>query len=285
MAKLSVSETTTFRWSFEEDVKNYAGAGIPSMGVWRQKLSDCEEARAISLLREHGLEVSHLFWAGGFTGSDGRSFRESVEDAQEALRLAKRLGAGCLLVYTGTRAGHTYNHARRLVRDALLELVPLAENLDLAIAIEPMHPACAGSWTFLTTLEETLMVLDMVGSPRVKMVFDTYHLGHSEGIVERIKELVPRVALVQLGDTRTTPTIEGNRCRLGEGTLPLADMIASFASAGYDGYYDVELLGEEFSQADYPSVLLHAKESFARLVGGAKADSEGEPSSSVKPIF
>jgi len=62
-------------------------------------------------------------------------------------------------------------------------------------------------------------------------------------------------------------------------------MIASFASAGYDGYYDVELLGEEFSQADYPSVLLHAKESFARLVGGAKADSEGEPSSSVKPIF
>ncbi len=277
MAKLSVSQTTTYRWSFEEDVRNYAAAGIPAIGIWRQKLSDYEEGQAISLLREHGLEVSHLFWAGGFTGSDGRSFRESVEDAKEALRLAKRLGASCLVVYSGTRAGHTYNHARRLVRDALQELVPLAESLDLSVALEPMHPACAGNWTFLTTLEETLMVLDMVGSPRAKMVFDTYQLGLFERIVDRIQQLAPRVALVQLGDTRSTPTIEGNRCRLGEGILPLADMVASFASAGYDGYYDVELLGEEFSEADYPNLLIHAKESFARLLAGAsqrpKADS------------
>ena len=61
MAKLSVSETTTFRWSFEEDVRNYAGAGIPAIGVWRQKISDYQEARVVELLREHGLEVSHLF--------------------------------------------------------------------------------------------------------------------------------------------------------------------------------------------------------------------------------
>ncbi|MCS7304728.1 MAG: sugar phosphate isomerase/epimerase [Thermoguttaceae bacterium] len=276
MAKLSVSETTTFRWSFEEDVKNYAAAGIPAMGVWRQKLSDCQEVEAIRLLQEYGLEVSHLFWAGGFTGSDGRSFRESVEDAKQALRLAKRLGASCLVVYSGTRAGHTYNHARRLVRDALQELVPLAESLDLVVALEPMHPACAGNCTFLTTLEETLMVLDMVGSARVKMVFDTYHLGLFERIVERIPELAPRVALVQLGDTRGAPTIEGNRCRLGEGILPLAEMVASFASAGYDGYYDVELLGEEFSEADYPALLVHAKESFARLVGAASISPKAE---------
>lgn len=274
MAKLSVSQTTTYRWSFEEDVRNYAEAGIPAIGVWRQKLSDCGEAEGIRLLSEHGLEVSHLFWAGGFTGSDGRSFRESVEDAKEALRLAKRLGARCLVVYSGTRAGHTYNHARRLVRDGLQELVPLADNLDLLIGLEPMHPACAANWTFLTTLEETLMVLDMVGSPRVKMVFDTYHLGLFERIVERIPQLAPRVGLVQLGDTRGTPTVEGNRCRLGEGVLPLAEMVTAFASAGYDGYYDVELLGEEFTPADYPSLLVHAKESFARLVEGKSFQSQ-----------
>ena len=28
MALLSMNETTTFRWSFEEDVANYAAAGI-----------------------------------------------------------------------------------------------------------------------------------------------------------------------------------------------------------------------------------------------------------------
>ncbi len=40
MPQLSMNETTTFRWSFEEDVAQYAAAGISAIGVWRQKLSD-----------------------------------------------------------------------------------------------------------------------------------------------------------------------------------------------------------------------------------------------------
>lgn len=88
MAELSMNETTTFRWSFEEDAANYAAAGIPAIGVWRQKLSDCGQARAVELLTRHRLKASHLLWAGGFTGSDGRSYRESVNDAVEALGTA-----------------------------------------------------------------------------------------------------------------------------------------------------------------------------------------------------
>ena len=103
MATLSMNETTTFRWSFEEDVARYAAAGIPAMGVWRQKLSDCGQGRGLELLARSGLKVSHLLWAGGFTGSDGRSYRESVEDAAEALRTAAALGTGCLVVYSGAR--------------------------------------------------------------------------------------------------------------------------------------------------------------------------------------
>ena len=126
MATLSMNETTTFRWSFEEDVTRYAAAGIPAIGIWRQKISDCGPAKAVELLQKTGLRASHLFWAGGFTGSDGRSYRESVEDAIEALNLAGELGSHTLVVYSGARAGHTYNHARRLIQSALVELVPLA---------------------------------------------------------------------------------------------------------------------------------------------------------------
>ena len=122
MALLSISETTTFRWSFEEDVTRYAAAGIPAIGVWRQKLSDYGEAKGIELLAESRMAVSHLFWAGGFTGSDGRSFRASIEDAADALRTAAALGTHTLVAHSGARAGHTFNHARRLFKDALAEL-------------------------------------------------------------------------------------------------------------------------------------------------------------------
>ena len=267
MAQLSMNETTTFRWSFEEDVANYAAAGIPAIGVWRQKLSDCGEAKGLELLAESGLRVSHLFWAGGFTGSDGRSFRASLEDAADALKTAARLGAPSLVVYSGARAGHTFNHARRLIRDALLELAPQAAELKVTLAVEPMHPGCANEFTFLTSIDDVLSLLSAVGSPQVKMVFDTYHLGQDAAVIPRIPEIVPHVALVQLGDARQPPSGEQNRCPLGEGTVPLQEITAALTAAGFDGYYDVELLGEEMEHVDYRALLRQAKEAYERLLG------------------
>jgi sugar phosphate isomerase/epimerase len=99
-----MNEMTTYRWSFDNDVAEYRAAGIPAIGVWRQKLSDYGEEKGIELLAETGLPVSNLLWAGGFTGSCGHSFRESVDDAIEAIRLAAALKAGCLVVYSGRPA-------------------------------------------------------------------------------------------------------------------------------------------------------------------------------------
>jgi len=268
MAQLSINETTTFRWSFEEDVLNYAAAGITAIGVWRQKLSDCGEEKGIELLAEHGMKVSHLFWAGGFTGSDGRSFRASVDDAAEALRTAHALGTGALVVYSGARAGHTFNHARRLIREALKELAPLAAELGVVLAVEPMHPGCAAEFTFLTDIDEVLDVLAAVGSEQVKIVFDTYHLGQDPQIIERIPQIAGHVALVQLGDAREPPTGEQNRCCLGEGSVPLKQIVGALAAAGYDGFYDVELLGEEIETIDYSTLLERAKQAYKDLVGG-----------------
>jgi len=270
MAQLSINETTTFRWSFEEDVLSYAATAIPAIGVWRQKLSDCGEARGIELLAESGLKVSHLFWAGGFTGSDGRSFRASVDDAVEALRTANALSTGTLVVYSGARAGHTFNHARRLIREALKELAPLAAELGVSLAVEPMHPGCAAEFTFITDVDEVLDLLESVGSEQVKIVFDTYHLGQDRQILDRIPEIASRVAIVQLGDAREPPDGEQNRCRLGDGAVPLKEIVDALAAAGYDGFYDVELLGEEIETIDYQALLEHAKQAYAALVTGGR---------------
>jgi sugar phosphate isomerase/epimerase len=265
MALLSVNELTTYRWSFEQDVARYKAAGIPAMGVWRQKLADFGEEKGAELLADEGLKASSLLWAGGFTGSDGRSHRDSIDDASEALRSAATLGAETLVVYSGARGGHTHNHARRLVTGALKELAPLAEEQNITLAIEPMHEGCADEWTFLTNAEDVLALLETIDSPRVKLVLDTYHLGQSDGFVEQIGELVPHVAIVHLGDAKQPPKQEQNRCRLGEGTVPLGPIIAALTEAGYTGYYDIELLGEEIEASDYDELLAHARETFEQL--------------------
>lgn len=271
MTRLSISETTTFRWSFEDDVREYAAAGMSAIGLWRHKLSDYGINRAKALLDNAGLTPSHLSWAGGFTGSDGRSYRESVDDAAEAIVVAGKLDCPSLLIYSGPRAGHTGNHARRLFCNALSELAPCAADAGVTLAIEPMHPGCAAEWTFLTTLDDTLSLLDSVNSPSVKMVLDTYHLGHESQLIERLAEIVPQIAVVQLGDGRKPPAGEQNRCRLGEGAAPLREIIAALETGGYCGYYDVELFGEDLEEPDYRSLLKHAREAYERLIPGDRA--------------
>ena len=262
MGGLSVNEVTTFRWSFEEDVTRYRAAGIEAIGVWRQKLNDYGEQRAISLVKKSGLKVSNLLWAGGFTGSDGHSYQESLIDARDALHLAAELETNHLVIYSGSRNGHTTNHAKRLLTDAVRELLPLAEELRIVMDIEPMHEGCAGEWTFLTSLPDTLSLIDDVDSPYLKLVFDTYHFGHCPLVLERLAAMAPSIGIVHLGDRKSTPNLEQNRHCLGDGDLPLPCIIKTLRQAGYDGYYDVELIGEEIENCDYCQLLERSKRAF-----------------------
>ena len=268
MSNLAISEWTTYSWSFEQDVQRYAELGIGSMAVWRQKLSDFGEEKGVKLLAETGMRVSSLLWAGGFTGSDGRSYRESVDDAAEAIRLAAAMQAACLVVYTGGRGGHTHNHVRRLARKAFEELLPLSCDLEVVLAIEPMHVACATEWTFLTDLDETLNFLDDFSSSDLKLVFDTYHLAQDVSILDRLPELLPRIGIVHLGDAKKPPRGEQNRCLLGDGKIPVKELTRSLISAGYDGFFDIELMGEEIETIPYEHILRHSQAAFAELIGG-----------------
>jgi sugar phosphate isomerase/epimerase len=269
MARLSMNEMTTYRWSFDQDVAEYRAAGIAAIGVWRQKLSDYGEEKGIELLAETGLPVSNLLWAGGFTGSDGHSFRESIAEAADGIRLAAALKAGCLVVYSGGRAGHTHNHARRLLVDALRELAPLAEDLRVTLAIEPMHPACSSECTFLTSLADVHAVMDAVGSPRLQLAFDAYHFGADRAALDLLPKFAGRIAIVHLADGKAPVDHEQNRTRLGDGIVPLAEVIATLAAGGYDGDYDVELIGQEIEATDYRELLRHSKAAYEKLIESA----------------
>ena len=266
--RLSVSELTTLRWEFEEDVFRYIEAGFDGIGVWREKLTDFGCDAGAELLRDVGLSVSSLNWAGGFTGSDGRSHRESIDDGIEAIRQAANLSAECLVVYTGPRGGHTHKHARRLVLSALRELAAVADDFGVVLAIEPMHPGCAHDWTFLNSLHESIELIHDAGfNASTKIVYDIYHLGLQPIDFDELEQLAPYIGLVQLGNGHTDPRGEQNRCRLFEGRAPLHDIIATLSRGGYDGFYELELTGEEIEFSDKRQLLVESRLECDALAG------------------
>ena len=72
----------------------------------------------------------------------------------------------------------------------------------------------------------------------------------------------PIIAFDHLGDGKEPPHGEQNRCPLGEGCLPLPNIVSVLQNAGFDGYLEVELMGEEIEDTDYWDLLTHSKRAY-----------------------
>ncbi len=266
MPKMSMNEVTTFRWSFIEDVTAFSKAGLDGIGVWRNKIAEFGEERAAELLQEYELPVSSLSWAGGFTGTHGYSYREMVDDARDAIRLAGDLRAACLVLISGGRNGHTVNHRRRLLCEALTELGDLAAEHQVELALQPVREDLCGHWSFLSSIDQVMDILDACDHPYVGMAFDTFHLAGETDLVSRIGSILPYVTTVQLTDAGPAPQSLTEQVMLGDGRLPLAGIVDAFERGGYDGFFDVAIWSERLWQSDYDRVLNRCRARFDRLL-------------------
>lgn len=259
MRRIAISELSTLRWSFYQDAVRYASLGFESIGVWRQKIDDFEHAAAIDLLFELKMDVSSVHWAGAFTGCDGKSYTEAIEDAEEAIRLARLLDAKCLIVHPGSRNGHTNSHAKRLFYSALRTLAPIANDFGVKLAIEPMFSPCANNWTIIQSLDATLHLIEEFSSEHIGLVLDLYHVGLQTKLLDNLEKLIDYVALVQLAD-RASPHCENHasqelRCPLGTGSVPLQRWLSRLQQLGYSEGFEIELHGSGMKNMDYFGML------------------------------
>jgi sugar phosphate isomerase/epimerase len=244
MDRISINQVSTFRWNFWEDVARYATLGFRGIGVWRHKISDfCDHAVSDSI-QSAQLKVSSLQWVGGFTGSEGLSFSEALADAQAAIRSAAVLRAECLIVHPGSANGHTRSHALRLFSTALCELVPVAEDYGVRLALEPIPGAGGDTFTFFDRLPLVFDFASRYSPKQLGIVLDLYHFGCDLGLLPLVTEQLDRIALVQLADRRCGHGSEPTRCLPGQGSIPLADWIRGLEQAQYRGFYEFEIVGD-----------------------------------------
>lgn len=267
--RLAMHGVTTIRWSLTEDVVAASEFGLTNIGLWRRKVHDFGEEKSVELLHDHNMHVSSLSWAGGFTGFHGYSFREAMADATDAVDLAKQLQADCLILTSGGRAMHTRNNARRLLIDALRELGDYAGERGVTLAVQPMHDIFAGDASFLTDLDSTIDVLaevDRAGDD-IQIAFDVYHFAEDDCLVDRIPELTPRLAVVQLNDGTYPPKSKYDRCRLGEGEIPLREIVSTLHTSGYGGCYEIALWSHRIWRSDYRNLFADCVRGFDALCG------------------
>lgn len=255
MVRFSISQLTTMRWSFHQDVLRYMLQGFQSIGVWRHKLDELDVFEVADYLHEMKIGVSSVHWAGGFTGSCGFTFKQALQDGVEAIEMASRLDGNVLIVHPGSRNGHTCSHARRLLKSGLENLVHYASDYGIRLAIELMPGADARQWTFIRQIQETLELVHEFPQEQIGVVLDLYHIGLNEEVFNSLSKFANRIALVQLADRSNYWEPTERRLALGEGQVPFEKWFNRLHQLGYNGMYEVELHGEGVAQVDYESRL------------------------------
>jgi sugar phosphate isomerase/epimerase len=161
------------------------------------------------------------------SGHELRRFLELANDWESPLI---RVYGGPLAEDLGTRRTQMEAAAR-----VLQEAIPLAERLGVAIAIET-HDSFAAS----SVVAELLAI---VQSNWVGALWDTHHPHRmGERPAEIYAHISPRVLHVQVKDARRSVAHKGGwqLVPLGEGEVPVREIIRLLAAGGYGGCISVE---------------------------------------------
>lgn len=254
MFDVAVSQTTSSRWELAEEIQAAVVHGFDAIALWRPKVTDLGVSAAARLLAATGVRASSLQWAGGFTGSDGRSFADSVGDAAEAITAASIVSAPVLVVHSGCRGGHTRSHAARLLVEALDTLAPLASRHGVVLAVRPIHASAASGCSFLTCLREAVDLVESLADPCVRLSVDLWQFADDPGFEDLVPRLAAAAAIVQVADRRGPPSAGGDRQPAGQGELPLERAVRLFVEHGFSGTFEIDPVGEAVELAGYEDV-------------------------------
>jgi sugar phosphate isomerase/epimerase len=154
--------------------------------------------------------------------------------------------------------------ARAITVAALKELAPVARTAGVRLAVEPIAARYPG-YTFLRDIPETLDVIDAVGAAEVGIFFDTDHLYQSPNLFRDIEMAGDRLFCVHINDMPAAPGPGIDRRILGDGVIPLREILHAIAATGYDGFYDVEIMSDSVWGMDYVALIKTLKARFDAL--------------------
>jgi sugar phosphate isomerase/epimerase len=259
-----MSQITTLGWPFERDVEVYAAAGVPAVGVAIRKLEACGIVRAASLLRQAGLAVSCLTSSGPLPLGDTAGERAAGERIRRHLDAAATLGADCLMVLPGNAPSWAWEQAAARAQPLIEALIPHAENLGVRIALEPTSQLRM-DLAFLHSFDEGLDFVDAIDSPWVTVVCELNNAWIERRLYDNIQRRPQRIGVVQVSDFKVGTFSASERVVIGDGDIPLRRICTALAAAGYDGWYDIELLGPAIEAEGYEAVVRRAIARFREL--------------------
>jgi len=270
--RLSLNQATVKHLGLAEAAALCARHDIPAIGLWRDRVAELGLARSAAVIRAAGLHVSSLCRGGFFTRADADGRRAARADNRAAIAEAAELGADTLILVCGglVPGQRDLGLARRMIADAVGDLVPEAQRLGVRLGIEPVHPMFCADRCVICSLGEAVDLAAAFPADAVGVVVDTYHVWWDARLADELARAARRILSYQVCDwvlPLPQDTLLG-RGHLGDGVIDFGPVSASVTAAGYDGYVEVEIFNAEVWAAPADQTAATVRKRFARVLGG-----------------
>jgi len=218
---------------FADRLEAVAKAGLPAFEFWG--LADKDVDAIARKQVETGLQCATFLGGGRVPLVEPDRRAEFVGAVHEAIAVARRLGTHALIVTTGQELPGVSREAQRAsVVAGLKAAASIAADAGITLVLEPLNVLVDHKGYFLWSSAEAFGILDEVGSPAVKLLYDIYHQQITEGnLIATITANIGRIGHVHVADVP-------GRHEPGTGEINYRNVFAAIDASGYSGYVGLE---------------------------------------------
>lgn len=220
-------------------LRELADAGIAGCGITAAQLAAEPRQALAATLAATGLRLTNVCVPALFSLARPASWREETARALAALERAAALGAECAVVTTGPPGPLEFEAASAAFAAAVVPLRESAARLGVRLALEPVNQL-RDDLSLASTLRDTLAVAEASG---IGVCLDLLWCWREPNLRVTLEAAAERLALVQVSDCGTGMTSMPCRLVPGDGAIPLERILSAILEVGYEGAFDLELLG------------------------------------------
>ncbi len=227
--------------SIADAMKKVKDAGYSAIEFWSWWDKDLGEIRRVQ--KEIGMHVA-AFCTKFINPGDPSLQKDYLEGLKESIEAAKSINCPTLIAQAGwefesfqkeiTRREH-----RKIFLDTMRKAAKIAEADEITIVVEPLNLLVNHPGYHLSTSEDAFEVIEKIGSPNVKILFDIYHQQITEGnLIQNIREHIEKIGHFHAA---------GNpgRNEITKGEINYRHVLEAIRELGYDKYIGLEYMTEE----------------------------------------
>jgi sugar phosphate isomerase/epimerase len=231
-----------------QDIEQSARIGAGAVGLWEGKFRDGEEDAISEALRRHGIRAGIVMphhWTilptpldpGGYV-----DWKAKCDGICRSIRRLARFDPVGIMVGPGVSGDPAKRLSPDHVAESLERIAGVADDCGVRIAFEPLAMRRGAA---ISTLPETIALIDSVGRRNVDILLDVWHSWPEQNLHQQLRTHVKRLMGVQINDVREPERSWCDRMMPGEGRNVCTPILATLIEAGFTGWYDFEVFSDD----------------------------------------